>query len=107
MNQKNKTKFRASGIWKKFRNYMRKKQNGIDPVTLKPLYKGANLHHLNLNEEYYDDISKEENFVFVNKKTHDAIHWLYNYYKTDADILKRLQLILENMKKINIGELEK
>ena len=100
MSQKDKTKFRQSAKWKKFRNYLRKSRN-VDCVTLKPLRAGWNLHHLDLNEKNYTDILDETHFACLNKKTHDTVHFLYVYYVKDETILIRLKEILDKMKELN------
>lgn len=99
--QNKKSDFRRTKTWKDFRTKKFEDQDGIDPVTNKKLYKGANLHHLDLNEEHYEDISDETHFVLLNKKTHDCIHFLYNYYKVDPEVLERVRQILQKMKEIN------
>lgn len=100
MSQKEKNKFRRSSKWLEFRAYQKKKHN-IDCITLSPLRKGWNLHHLDLNEEHYEDLSNESHFVPLNKKTHDVIHFLYIYYKKDEKVLERLKELLNQMKEIN------
>lgn len=102
--QKNKRKFRQSTKWKKFRNYLITRQKGIDIITGKKLCKGADCHHLDLNENNYSDLSNVDHFVMLNKQTHKYIHWLYNYYKKDPEIFKRLEQLLNKMKEINNEE---
>ena len=99
--QKMKRDFRKSKIWVSFRHQINVKQHGLDPITQKKLYRGANLHHKDLNEAHYTDLSNEDHFVMVNKQTHDAIHWLYTYYRKDKDIIKRIADLLEEMYVIN------
>ena len=76
---------------------MNVKQNGLCYITHKKLYKSANLHHIDLDEKHYEDISNENNFVFLNKSMHDVVHALWRYYKTDKLVLKRLEEVLEMM----------
>ena len=99
--QKMKTKFRSSKKWKDLRHRMNVKQKGLDPITLHKLRKGANLHHLDLDERHYQDIENEDKFIFVNKNTHSWIHEIYTYYRKDEGILVRLKQVLDNMKEIN------
>lgn len=101
MTQKEKTKFRATVKWKQFKANIQSKQHNIDPITLKPLYKGANLHHCDLNSNHYTDISNEDNFVLLNKHTHETLHFLFNYYKDDESILDRFEFYLKKMKELN------
>lgn len=100
--QKLKTKFRSSAKWKKFKHFMNVKQKGLCYITRKKLLKGANLHHLDLNEEHYQDLSNPDNFVYVNKSLHDVIHVLYRYYPKDPKVLDRLKEVLDQMVKLNI-----
>lgn len=72
-----KKKFRASKEWKEFRYIMRERQR-IDPVTKQKLTKMANLHHLDMDDEHYDDLSNVDNFVFLNQKTHECVHFLFS-----------------------------
>lgn len=90
--QKAKRSFRASKAWKEFRHKMNVKQKGIDPITDKKLCKGCNLHHRHItaNEEEYTNISKDEDFVMLNKQTHEFLHWLYKYWKDDPAIIERI-----------------
>lgn len=41
--QQMKKDFRASDVWKKFRLFMIEAQEGLDIITLKKLYSGANI----------------------------------------------------------------
>lgn len=100
MSQKEKTKFRASSKWKKYR-LSRKKEDKVDYVTQRPLLKGFNLHHLDLDEKHYCDISDNGNFECLNKQTHEFIHWLYRYYPKDPEILDRIKIMLDKMCGIN------
>lgn len=103
--QKRKRAFQKSKKWREFRHRKNVSQKGLDPVTGKKLTKLANLHHLDLDESHYtdieDDIEDESRFVLVNRKTHETIHFLFTYYKSDPGIIGRLETILEEMKKIN------
>lgn len=97
MKQKDKTNFRNTAKWKKFRVFKKAQQNNIDPITLSKLYKGWNLHHLNLNADEYTNIDNPDDFVGLNKMTHDMLHWLYNYYKKDPKVLERIKFYLDSM----------
>lgn len=99
--QKKKTKFRKSAKWLKFRHYINVKQRGLCYISHKKLLKGATLHHCDLNEKHYEDLSKPENFVFLNKSLHEVVHTLWRYYKDDPDVITRLVEVLERMKQIN------
>ena len=71
----------------------------VDEVTLKPLYKGWNLHHMDQRPEHYTNVDNECRFRALNKQTHEFIHWLYRYYVKDPFILDRIEETLEYMKK--------
>lgn len=101
--QRKKANFRKSSKWVKFRHLMNVLQKGIDPITKRKLYAGFNVHHLILDDNKYTDLSKTENFIAVNKKTHENIHWLFDYYKKDPEILTRLKEVLDKMKELNNG----
>lgn len=99
--QRRKTKFRSSAKWKQFRHYMNVKQDGLCYITHKKLLKGANLHHLDQNADHYEDLSNEDNFVYLNKSIHEVVHVLYRYYRTDETVLDRLQDVLDRMKELD------
>ena len=74
-------------------------QEGLDIITLKKLYRGSNCHHCDLREENYTEIDDPSRFCMLNKKTHSMIHWLYPYYVKDPEVIDRLIVVLENMKR--------
>lgn len=89
--QKKKRNFRQSKKWRDFRHKKNVEQKGIDPITKKKLCKGSNLHHRNLNADEYENIENTDDFVMMNHATHEALHWIYRYYKTDKEILTRIK----------------
>lgn len=93
-----KKEFRQTKEWKAFREQM--KERKVDALTLQKLRKGWNLHHLDLNALHYGDLS-EHKFECLNNKSHDLVHFLYNYYKKDREVLTRLECILEKMVLLN------
>ena len=95
-----KSKFRASKEWKEFRKRIFDKQEGKDVITGKKLYKGYNVHHCDMSEANYDKLI-EENFIAVNKNTHEVLHFLFRYYKNDKDVLNRMKQILDKMIELN------
>ena len=97
--QQMKKEFRASDVWKKFRLFMIEAQEGLDIITLKKLYRGANCHHCDLREENYTKTDDPSRFCMLNKKTHSMVHWLYPYYVKDPEVIDRLIVVLENMKR--------
>lgn len=66
-----KANVRKSKEWKELRSRKQAEQK-LDPVTKKPIRKGANLHHLDW--ENYGDLT-DEKFVLLNRNTHDIIHF--------------------------------
>lgn len=98
---KDKAKFRATKRWKEFRKFADNFYRYQDPITLKKLYKGHNLHHMDLNAANYTNTDNVLNFLPLNKTTHEMLHWLYSYYKTDPAILDRIKYYLDMMVKIN------
>ena len=46
--------------------------------------------------ENYDNLSMDR-FVPLSKMTHDAIHFVYRYYRKDKHILERIREVLERM----------
>ena len=95
-----KAKLRATKEWKTFRTKVSEKQGKKDFITGKPLRKGYNCHHLDMSAENYDKLV-EENFIAVNKQTHDALHFLFRYYKNDKDILEKFKEVLDKMVELN------
>ena len=94
---KEKAKFRATSVWKKFRDLL-KRERKVDFITKKPLRKGFQVHHLDLNENNYKDLNPL-NFVTVNKNSHKIIHEIYRY--DWRMILDNLRIVFEQMDKLN------
>ena len=99
--QKAKTKFRSSKKWKEFRHKIYVKQGGKDYITQSKLRKYSALHHCDLNPTHYEDLSNEDNFYYLNNGMHDAIHYLFTYYKKDQTVLDRLKEVLDRMMELN------
>lgn len=99
-NSEKKAKLRATKEWKAFRIKIAEKQNKKDVITGKPLRKGYNVHHLDMSAENYDKLD-EENFIALNKQTHDALHFLFRYYQNDRGILDKLKTFLDRMVELN------
>lgn len=100
MKQKEKSKFRDSSNWKKFRIKLRDKSGGIDEITGLPLSKGSTVHHLDMRDEFYKDLSNEDNFVILNKRTHIFLHWIYLIYKQNPEVFDNFRNICEKMKSL-------
>lgn len=99
--QKAKKKFRQSAKWLKFRKYIQKKFGNKDAITGYPLRKGYNLHHILLDETKYEDITNEDNFIPLNKQTHEVLHICYKYQSKDSGFLDRLKYFVDKMIEIN------
>lgn len=97
--QKKKRKLRASKRWKLKKLSERKRAGNQDEITLKPLRKGWQLHHQNLDDEKYCDLSQP--FLCCNNLTHKFIHWLFVYYVKDPQILDRIKYEMEVMRALN------
>lgn len=95
-----KAKFRQTKEWKEFRKRIFDKQDGKDIITGKKLYKGYNVHHCDMSETNYNKLI-EENFVALNKQTHEALHFLFRYYQKDQTILDRLKTVMDRMNVLN------
>lgn len=98
-----KTKFRRSKPWKDLRLKVRKEQR-VDPVTLKPLSVTFNLHHLDLNPDNYTEIGHTDHFVGLNSQTHDVVHFFFGDGRIRKDwrsMVERLVAILERMEELN------
>lgn len=100
MNSTERANFRSKKIWRDFREEKRTNDK-LDFLTRKKLSKSFNLHHMDLNPEHYDDLSNPDNFIPLNKKSHECIHFLYDYYVKDPAIIGRLKDCLDRMIKVN------
>jgi hypothetical protein len=98
--QRKKRNFRTTKKWKQFKKEMRNRQK-VDYVTGKKLIAGKwQLHHLNMSAEEYEMLDYE-NFICLNAMTHKLVHYLYDVYKEDPQMIVRLVEILERMVAIN------
>ena len=95
-----KAKFRQTKEWKEFRKRIFDKQDGKDVITGKKLYKCYNVHHCDMSEANYNKLI-EENFVALNKQTHEVLHFLFRYYQKDNTILDRFKTVLDRMNELN------
>ena len=100
--QKEKKRFRDTKQWKEFRRRKIEEQK-TDPVTGQKLSGRCNLHHLDLNDEHYSDISHEDNFICLNKFSHDAVHFFFLKSKPSEwrKRIARIIPILERMEALN------
>ena len=91
--------FRRTKTWINFTKEL-KEERKVDALTNAKLRKGSLSHHLDLNPDHYEILDKEL-FETLNIKSHDVVHFLYNYYKKDPAIIDRLKDILHKMVLIN------
>lgn len=99
--QKEKRRLRSSKAWRTLRHNKNVEQGGVDPITGGKLTKLANLHHMDLRAENYSKIDNPENFVMLNKQTHETIHILYKWYVRDRKVIGRIVDILDRMVELN------
>ena len=101
--QKMKSKLRNSKAWKELRKKFKKEQR-LDPITLKPLTNHFNLHHRDLDETHYCDLGNDGHFVALNPTSHDLVHFLFNIVKREQsyDVLDRVRTELQKMLDINL-----
>lgn len=98
-NNEMKREFRKSKKWREFSKSL-KAEKKVDALTLQSLRKGSLTHHMDLNPEHYTVLNKDH-FECFNMKSHDFVHFLYNYYKKDRSVLERLKKILDRMVELN------
>lgn len=92
-----KRKVRASAEWAELRSQIRDDQK-TDPISMRPLTRTFNLHHLSQDERFYDDLSRDR-FVGLNDYSHRCVHYLYDIVVREGDynVFERLQLIIQRM----------
>lgn len=96
MTKEDKAKFRKSPKWKAFR----KKIYAVcprDTITKKLLRRDWNLHHIDMNDKNYTDLSDSHKFTPLNKDTHEFVHWLFRLYRHDKCVIDRLKKLMEAM----------
>lgn len=102
-----KRKVRASAEWSELRAQIRDEQK-VDPISLKPLNRSYNLHHLSQDEQYYDDLSPER-FVGLNEYSHRCVHYLYDIVVREGDfaVLDRLKFLVTQMQQITSSDVSR
>lgn len=98
--QSAKTKFRRSAKWTKFRRHMKSSQK-VDPITGSPLAPTCSVHHLDMREENYEDLSNESHFVALNAQSHETVHFLWQARGGWRRAVLSLITILKSMERIN------
>lgn len=94
-NNEMKREFRKSKEWREFSKSL-KAEKKVDALTLQPLRKGSLTHHMDLHPDNYT-VLDPDHFECFNMKSHDFIHFIFNYYKKDRSVLERLKNILDKM----------
>lgn len=114
LNGQEKGEFRKTKKWKDFRRkfYIKETKtlkNGkkrdipnVDALTLKPLSRTFNLHHMCLDPRQYTNLKNE--FIPLNSQSHEFLHWAYTQYCRDPEILDRLIALVKEMYDINNGK---
>ena len=100
-NQYIKKKVRSGKEWKQLRIDISEEYDNTDPITLKPLRKGFNVHHLDESVENYGSLEDHSKFRPLNKSTHEILHAIYTYYRKDPKVLDRLKELLDLMVQYN------
>lgn len=95
-----KTKFRRSAKWTKFRRHMKAKQK-TDLITGSPLAPTCSIHHLDMREENYEDLSDETHFVALNPQSHETVHFMWAAHGGWRRAVLSLIRILKAMERIN------
>lgn len=101
MKYKDRKKFLSSKEWKDFRQKIASRDLRKDYITQSKLRTGFQCHHLNLNKDEYSDLDNKDNFISLNKKTHEFLHFIFEYYKKDPAVLDRLKELLDLMVELN------
>lgn len=101
MDTKERQRFRNTKQWKEFRRKLIEKQKK-DAITGNPLTITANCHHCLLDYERYTELN-DENFVMLNKESHDVTHFFFLKSKPREWRKRVLNLIkiLKKMEKLN------
>ena len=99
--QKDKRRFRDSKRWKEFRQRL-KGERKVCEITGSKLTKLFQVHHMDLNEEHYEDLNPD-NFSCLSWNMHKVVHALFVKSKPRAWRSRVLNLIriLKKMEKLN------
>lgn len=106
MRYNSRNEFRNSEEWRNFRCQKAEEQNYLDFITGEPLKDNWNLHHCCLDHSKYFDISNPDNFVCLNKKTHNRIHSLFLDDWKNMDLDENTVKVLTKMEKLNQNNIE-
>jgi hypothetical protein len=100
--QREKRRFRDTKRWKEFREHMKALQDNTCQITGARLTRLWQLHHMDLNEEHYENL-KEENFVCLSWNMHKVVHALFvkSRPREWRKRVMKLILILKRMEALN------
>ena len=101
MTREEKEAFRKTSRWKHWRTKIKGLFHNMDMITLRPLTKTWNLHHLDMRDANYTKLDDPKRFLPLNKDTHDFVHWLWRLYKKDKKVLDRLRTVMQKMEEYN------
>lgn len=99
--QQEKTKFRSSARWMKFRKKLKAMQVD-DPVTGAKLDTSYTVHHLDMDERNYTNLDHIENFVCLNETSHSMVHFLRDSAGGWRHAILALIDIMKRMDKLNL-----
>lgn len=97
--QAEKTKFRRSAKWVKFRRQL-KHERVYDAITESRLTPTFNVHHCDLCSEHYENL-EPENFECLNKTSHELVHFLWSAHCGWRKAVVNTIRILKKMEKLN------
>lgn len=95
LNQKDKHKIRSTKEWQRLKDRLRD-EHKVDFLSHKPLEENFNCHHIDLNPKNYADLSFEK-FLPLNRNSHEVVHWIFDRYREDPNVLDRLKEVIELM----------
>lgn len=93
--------FRGSVAWKALKGQVAHLQNNKCFVSGRPLTSRANLHHLDLDPEHYEQLSDESHFVYLSSDIHDALHTLYRCPVGWRKALDNMAAVMQRMDELN------
>lgn len=93
--------FRGSVAWKALKGQVAHLQNNKCFVSGRPLTNRANLHHLDLDLDHYEQIDDISRFVYLSADIHDAVHTLYKCPVGWRKALGNMAAVMQRMDELN------
>lgn len=93
--------FRGSVAWKALKGQVAHLQDNKCFVSGRPLTNRANLHHLDLDLDHYEQIDDISHFVYLSADIHDAVHTLFKCPVGWKKALDNLADVLQRMDELN------